>query len=93
MIKALKDKHVEGLLIDKHYVVSDQKIIKQDSSIEIGKMIDFKLTWGLKLFMPKPEMCVAVKECIESFVNEPSFMNEATEVSHMTHMLPTSTPL
>uniref|UniRef100_A0A6P8HNN2 Uncharacterized protein LOC116291225 n=1 Tax=Actinia tenebrosa TaxID=6105 RepID=A0A6P8HNN2_ACTTE len=80
MIQALKDKSVEGLLIDKHYVVSDQKIIKEDSTIEIGKIIDFKLTWGLKLLMPKQEMCTVVKECIESFANELSFQNEAAEL-------------
>ncbi|KAK3708726.1 hypothetical protein QZH41_015160 [Actinostola sp. cb2023] len=80
MVNALKQNHIEGLLIDKHVVVSDTTIIEDDETIEIGKMIDFRHYLGMRLIMPKPEMCIAVKDCIEDFVKTSPFKFTLLEV-------------
>jgi len=79
MLKALMDRHVEGLLIDQHAIVSNKKII-DDTSLEIGKMIDFKHYVGLKLLMPQTDLCVNVKKCMEKMVKHGAFQETILKV-------------
>ena len=81
MLDALRRKDVEGFLVDKHVVVSSDKIIGDDT-LEIGKMIDFRFNWGMKLLTRKPEMCIAVKNCIEEHANRNPFTDILFQVSN-----------